>query len=574
MRVVTTVLFLAGLQLFPFASQATSSRSLNAKVAISVTGLKTPRIVARYFLSRPVKQIVFRRKTNGLRKKTWKLQTPSLEIVKTGIRSVSGKDFQEFSVIIRHRPGIVNSNYQPEIPIRDHGVALFTGYFNIAGSPSSTTFDFRSTHNRVIAYGKPLAPGERLSPSGNGTFVYFGDLLPIKATDSTMIIDPGMPKWTYPLVKKEVPAVVSYYTSQYAFALPRDPFLIFSWEDRNRAGDSSEKGDSLPGNIGFTLLGAGWAPSTKRNHGELAKIVAHELAHQWNAHLFMPVGFKKSGESWLAEGQAEYAATVVAKRFGWFTSSAALRHFTSLVNDCLETPAQHPIAEQRHSFRAVYGCGVTFNLLAQAILQKANPPKTFCDLWKAIYSKASKHHYKYSVATYVAELKKLSGNVQIPRMINVLANESAKRKDVDIIKALHQLGFGLKPINSKNHNPALGRIADEPLFTNIMKSDCDGRVNYNSDSRGFAIQPTDQCDVLDRPYTIVGIDGHKLFANGIAAYKSVETDCRDGKKIRLQVKSPKKLLTVACPSKIPPLPRLVDITSFPWHESSRTSQLH
>lgn len=568
MRGIPAFLFLASLQLFPLASQAASSTPLHAEVVITVTGLKAPRVVARYFLSRPVKRIVFRRRANGLRKKTWKLQTPGLKIVKAGIRSVSGKNFQEFSVIIRHRPGIVNSNYQPEIPIGDHGVALFTGYFNIAGSPSNTIFDFRSAHNRVIAYGKAITPGRRLSPPGNGTFVYFGDLLPIKATDSTMIVDPGMPKWTYSLIQKEVPEVVSYYTSQYAFTLPRKPFLIFSWEDRKRAGDSSEKGDSLPGNIGFTLLGAGWAPSTGRNQGELAKIVAHEIAHQWNAYLFMPVGFKKSGGSWLAEGQAEYAATVVAERFGWFTSSAALRHFTSLVNDCLETPSQHPIAKQRHSFRAIYGCGVTFNLLAQAVLQKATPPKTFFELWKAIYSKAAAQHHKYSVTTYVGELKRLSGNVHIPKMISVLATDSAKRKNVDIIKALHLLGFGLKPINSNNHDPALAQIIDEPLFTKIMKRDCDGRVNYNIGSSGFTVQPAKQCRVLDQPYTIIGIDGHKLFSNGIAAYKAVQTECGDGGKIRLQVKNRKKSLTVACPSEIPPVPRLVDITSLPWHESS------
>lgn len=476
-------------------------------------------------------------------------------------------------MILRQHLGIVNSNYQPEIPIRDHGVAVFTGYFNIGGHLSQTVFNFRSVHNRVVAYGKPVASGKRFSPPGRGTFVYFGDLRPIKTTDSTIIVDPGMPKWTYSLIKKEVPAVVSYYTSQYAVLLPKRPFLIFSWEERQEAGESSEKGDSLPGNIGFTFLGAGWAPSSKRNRGELAKIVAHELAHQWNAHLFKPVSSEKSGGSWLAEGQAEYAATVVAEHFGWFTSSAALQHFTSLVNDCLEAPAQRPIAEQRHSFRAVYGCGVTFNLLAQAALQKATPPKTFFDLWKAIYSKAATRHHKYSVETYVAELGRLSGNMRIPKMISTLVTESAHQKDADIIKALHLLGFGLKPVNSNNHNPALGRIAAESLFTKIMKSDCGGQANYNIGSSGFTVQPTSQCQVLGQSYTVIGIDGHTLFANGIAAYKAVETECGNGKKIRLQVKARKKPITINCPAKIPPLPRLVDITSLPWHKTSGTDHL-
>lgn len=573
MRSFLVVLVLAGLQLSPLASQAASTAPLQASVTITVAGLDNPLITARYSLSRPVHQISFQRKASGLREKTWDLVTAGLKIRKSNIYAKNGKDFRHFTVTLKLVPGIIDFNYQPEIVIRNHGVAVFTGYFNIAGTQSQTVFHFRSRHYQVLAYGALVSSTKTVSPPGNGTFVYFGNLKPVRNPYSTMIVDPQLPGWASTLIKAEVPAVVSYYTKQYSIRLPKRPFLLFSWKDRHRVGDSSEKGDSLPGTIGFTLLGEGWKAATKRNRGELAKLLAHELAHQWNEHLFTPTGLKKSGASWLGEGQAEYAATVVAEHFGWFSPSAALHHFTALVNDCLQASTQRPIAKQRHSFRAVYGCGVTFNLLAQGVLAKHSPPRTFFDFWKAIYAKATKRQHKYSIKTYVYELGKLSGNWRIPKMVTTLVSKSARYKNIDILGALRHLKFGLAPVTSEDHNPVLGRLAAEGLFTQIMKSDCEGKASYDIDSSGFTVQPMPRCQVLDRPYTITAIDGHKLFSEGIGAYRKVKSECRGGGKIRLEIKHLNNVLTVNCPKKLSPMPTMVDITSLPW-KSSHYSRPH
>ena len=548
----------------PIRSAHASQAPLTARVKITVSGLRAPKIIAEYRLSRSVSRLHFSREANGLRTDIWRMITTGLKVRKDEVISTTGKPFDHFRVAVSPKTRLMHLNYVAVNHFSDHGVSLFTGYFNIAGPPKNTTFSFRSVHHRALLHGIAVSPAQSFSPVRDGTFVYFGDLEPQSTSSSVVLLDPSLPAWMHSELAAEVPQVINFYTDRYGVKLPARPFLLFSRYQQTNSQDYAYQGDALEGTISFVFTGAGWKHPTIRNKGHLAKLIAHELAHQWNAALYVPARFESNGGSWLSEGQAEFSATATAEHFGWLSAGAALRHYTDLINQCLQASSSKPIRDQNHDDRAIYGCGVTFNLLAQAALERHRPPHGFFDLWRAIYAAAARNGGTYSTQTYVDNLARLSGDKGLAKMVSELVTKSAVGKSRDITHALTRLGFGIKSITAANHDPELGKASAVPLFEAIMRGDCDGAVSFYTRANDLAVAPLKRCHALNKPYVVTAIDGRHLFAEGIAAYGAVKSQCAANHPVQLTVKGRRKPIAVSCPAHIPSVPDMVELTSLPW----------
>lgn len=555
----------------PWSFARAAQSPLSAHVTIAVTGLKAPRITADYRLSHPVSEIRFKRDAHGLRTEIWHMETPGLAVRKDSVVSTSGRTFDHFRVLVAPRTRLMNLNYVAVDIFSGHGAAVFTGYFNIAGASGNTSFSFRSAHQKAFVLGNAVAPSATFAPADDGTFAYFGDIKPDETPDSAVLLDPSLPTWMRSELHREVPRIIKFYSVRYGVKLPKRPFLLFSWDQRKSSQGDAYQGDSLYGTVSFVFTGSGWKKPTAGNKGRLARVIAHELAHQWNAGLYKPSRFDSEGGSWLAEGQAEFAATAAAERFGWLSPAAARHHYTTLVNQCLQAPSAKPVEDQRHDDRAIYGCGVTFNLLAQAALEHHRPRRGFFDLWRTIYAAAAQNGDRYSTDTYVDALARLSGNHRVTAMIARLVKTSASDKNRKILFALKHLGFGLAHVTASNHDPDLGRAAAGPLFEAIMRGDCNGAVSFYTHSWGFTVDPVKSCRTLTKPYAVTAIDGQALFTNGVAAYREVQSHCAAGRPVQLDVKGRAKPVSVECLSRIPPMPAMVEITSLPWANASAAS---
>lgn len=541
---------------------------LTAQVTITVKSVKPKTITADYHLSHPVAKLNFSRTAPGLRARMWNMQTPDLKIQNNSVISLDGKPFDHFLMLVNPDTQLQNLNYVPASEFSDGSIALFTGYFNIEGEHANTIFRFISPNEPVIAYGRKVTKQEVFSPKHDGIYVYFGKLKPIETKDSVLLLDPALPIWINIALRQEVPAIVGFYTDQYAIQLPQRPFVLFNWINKNNSESPGLQGDSLDGNISFVISGAMWREKTADTESRLAKLIAHELAHQWNAALFAPVNFESNGGSWLAEGQAEFAANETAHHFGWLSTQDVLKNYTADINDCLQDPDPRPIGEQRENSSAIYGCGVTFNLLAQTALQRHIPSYSFFTLWRAIYKYAAQHREQYSAQTYVNTLKKLSGDGKLAELIDRLVTKSTNNKNQMLISALERLGIDFTKVTSATANPDFGQTAMQPLFAAIMKTDCHGSVSFYTLENGFKIDPLKGCGILKQPYIVTAINEEPLFTRGVAAYQAVETGCAHKQNIRLTVKDGARPLIVRCPTDIPPLPPMIQLTDLPWLNNS------
>lgn len=547
---------------------------LTAQVTITVKGVKPQIITADYHLSHPVAKLDFSRTAPGLRARMWNMQTPDLKIQNNSVISLDEKPFDHFLILVNPDTQLQNLNYVPASEFSDGSIALFTGYFNIEGEHANTIFRFISPNEPVIAYGRKVTKQEVFSPKHDGIYVYFGKLKPIETKDSVLLLDPALPIWINIALRQEVPAIVGFYTDQYAIQLPQRPFVLFNWINKNSGESPGLQGDSLDGNISFVLSGAMWREKIADTESRLAKLIAHELAHQWNAALFAPVNFESNGGSWLAEGQAEFAANETAHHFGWLSTQDVLKNYTADINDCLQDPDPRPIGEQRENSSAIYGCGVTFNLLAQAALQRHNPPYSFFTLWRAIYKYAAQHREQYSAQVYIDTLKQFSGDEKLAELTDRLVTKSTDGKNQMLIAALERLGITFTKITPATTNPDFGQTAMQPLFAAIMKTDCHGSVSFYTLENGFKIDPLKGCGILKQPYVITAINEEPLFTHGVAAYQAVESGCAHKQNIRLTVKDIARPLIVKCPTDISPLPPMIQLTGLPWLNKSTTKNVN
>ncbi|HEX7965441.1 MAG TPA: hypothetical protein VF651_06960 [Gammaproteobacteria bacterium] len=553
----SALLLLAALAAPALACAADTVPTATVTLAVSAAHGMT----ADYRLSGPVTRLEFERHLGAVRGKLWKLASAGLKLDGDALVTQDGKPFREFRVEVQPYTDVIDLDYAPMQLFSDGSVALFSGYFNVKGGGKATRFTFKDA-SRVLVYGRPAVAGESIQPESDGTFFYFGRLEPVQTGDSILILDPGLPAWAGKALAMQVPATIAFYTGHYGAPLPRRPFLLFNWKDRDAQGVADYKGDTLPSNIDFILSGAGWAQDTPDTRGLLATLITHEIAHLWNAYLFQPQVWSSDGGSWLPEGQAQAAAIEFSMRNGWISRADALQLYASALNACLRTPGDRPIQEQNQSNEAVYGCGVTFNLLAEAALHRKDARLGFFDLWHEIYADAGKQ--EYSEATFMGAVRKLSGDAELTDLLHALVTASAKDKNPRILAALERLGVGYAVPGPGSDNPEFGRMAITPVMLEAMRADCHGGVSLNTQDEGFLLFPVKNCSVLGKSYFVQAMDGQRLFAGGIAAYQAVAAGCARGEPIRLTVKEQEEPLLLPCPAKLPSMPDMVELTGVPW----------
>lgn len=556
----------------PLTAQVTLSAHLDAS--------GQPAIEARYHLSRPVTTLAFSREASGLREKMWVLDTRGIAFNKDRVVSTDRRAFRDFRLHVLPYTEFVNLNYAPAVMFSDHSLALFTGYFNIAGTGATTEFRVGDSDVPVLVYGQPASGRFRRNSFPNdGSFIYFGKLRPIRTPNSILVLDPDLPAWIKQSLIKDVPDILSFYARNYGSKLERRTFILFNWNERHAQGKTDYKGDSLDDNIAFTVSGANWSKPDLDTRQALARLIAHELAHQWNAHLFVPSDFfNGNGGNWLPEGQAEFSANQTGYHFGWLSRQQLLENYTADINNCLLAPANKPISQQNWDNNAIYGCGVTFNLLAQAALQQARPQHSFFDLWHAIYNDAAHNKHQYSVADYLQEFQHLSGNTALSSTINTVVTKSAANKTALIVSALQRLKFGFVRVSDNNADIDSGRQAASQLFWAIMQSDCHGSVSFYTLRDGFRVDPVKGCQVLTKPYVVKAIQGQPLFEKGFVAYRAVLNACAAHLPVELVVAGQSAPVKLQCPATLPPMPEIIRLTSLPWlpaasvNRQSATSQ--
>ncbi len=219
----------------------------------------------------------------------------------------------------------------------------------------------------------------------DSTYVYFGNDKPETFATFTAVVDPGFPKWLREQITALLPKLLDEYARRTTHPLPWKPRIFLSY-----AEVKGERSISITGNTQTALvqlevrLGLGHKQSGDREVvARTLHIVAHEVAHLWNAD-----AFANHGGDWLHEGGAEAFADralrdldfISPRKFDDSQSNALSLCLLGLANTTLD---QSSLPGKTKNY---YWCGETQELWLESALKQKYPANDLYTFWSGIFT--------------------------------------------------------------------------------------------------------------------------------------------------------------------------------------------
>jgi len=252
--------------------------------------------------------------------------------------------------------------------------------------------------------------------TGTPTYVLFGSAEPIVTEAMSAIIDPQLPQWIRASLSHAVPEIFARYTSALGPSAGLKPSLIVSW-----AGPTPELrslgGHTLRGLIVMRFEGVGVLDEDAGSRDSNLWFIAHEAAHFW---LGQTVRYETVRDTWITEGGANLLAIrtvpLVEPRYD------ARAELQRNVDECVAMSAARGVATafERNEFRAYYGCGTVFALVAEAASRRP-----FSSFVRTLID-ANRGDGVLTRAEWLAELDRVSGDPSLSRDIGRMLDAGAE----------------------------------------------------------------------------------------------------------------------------------------------------
>lgn len=449
----------------------------------------------------------------------------------------------------------VEKDYALTFTFTDGSVLLYTGHFDLKEGPSLFTFVGREG-DRVIVPSGTFAGAATWTANDDTTYVYLGKLQPVVEPQYTLAVDPGFPPWLREHLLTLIPRLIAYYGKQLGRPLPWRPSIFLSYAEDAREGSMSFTGNTQTGLVQMEIsLG----PSSRQvGNSEVKKkasvVLAHEIAHLWNAHVYENVG-----SDWLHEGGAETFAWRAIRAAEVISQSEYERELSLAVSWCLFGLDDKPLLESSKSgrFKNYYTCGATISLWAESALGLAEPGVDAFTLWRAVFAASSEN--KYDGETFTKMLTSMGASATLRTDVNTFVTQPLA-SPAWLIEHLKKAGL---TITDKPDTATLPheyrQLAKERALAVLSKSACSegGQVQLDK-QHGLTFTP-DKCPALPPATDFASISGVRLAApiDTVALYDALVSSCSARRQI--VVKTVSMSVSLPCVGPVRPRPPYLEI---------------
>jgi hypothetical protein len=318
---------------------------------LTLTHLAADKWRADYVFAEPITAIDLGAQPGAYRKQAWRVLTPGVELVahddNEGLRSAS--PLKELSVEISAYDDFAEGQYAPIDRFSDGGWDFYLGflYGTLTQGDRKRTMD--------VALDLHGLPGETvIVPARPDTelsgYAYFGPHQPVRMGNVNVIIDPQAPVWLREVLDETTAKVSRFYEQAFQRKLIHMPLVSVSVMGFDGApGSISIKGGAVGGGIAYRLQGAGLVNDHPKKRALMARLVAHEMAHLWQANLTR--GGIGGDDAWIHEGGAEAIMLEALRATGIFTGEASDQYAQDLLKECEQLKDDVTVN------RGLYACG-------------------------------------------------------------------------------------------------------------------------------------------------------------------------------------------------------------------------
>ncbi len=514
-----------------------------------------------YTLPRPLAKVQFRRRGYPNRIAKWRVTTPGLAIVREGdediVRAADGHPFTTFAIDIATYADHPEKDYQVFVPYSDGSALVYTGSFDV-GAPGDgedaprTHFTFVPRDSERVLVAGEIAPGpRRWTTSDQGTYVYFGSTTPVVGDGFVAVVDGAMPSWLRTPMESLLPAVFRLYASRTGAPLTFKPMVFLSYraEEAGRRGFSVD-GGSLPDLIQLEvrLDEAHRRGDDERVRDEVGRVLAHEVAHLWNAQMFH---HETHAADWMHEGGADAFAYEALRILGRISPEHLREAEAEAFSSCLLATRLGPVraANVPGRFKQLYWCGhLVTHLTGDAL-----------GFWGRLFREAPGG--VYGEEQLFAQLRRAPNGVTLENASRLLLTASG-----DPVAAVLAADPGLVPsAKGAPLSPAYDQLAGLVLTTLVMRAVCNRDVAPDGNAGGYRIEG--HCGTLGENRIVAQIAGRDVRREGAAAYDAAVLACAGhptlGVGVRDEASATAKVTAVEVPCPRPLAPRPPHVTPTP-----------
>lgn len=325
--------------------------------------------------------------------------------------------------------------------------------------------------------------------------------------------------------------VTAFYSEKLGLTLKDrlQAFIVFNDQSPNK----SVSGNAIGKQIQITLNNIELDIENSPDKTMFLKVLFHELAHFYiRGHN----GYKKTADSWLIEGSAEYLAIFAMRSLGLLTSTEFLLIQEKYINQCVNGLKGMSIVEaSRSNIEVIYACGTLMSFLVDTSLKKQKK-SDFPQVWEYIIAK----NVEFSNDDYFNYLSAYLTQDEVNKLIYFA---TGKNKDVsrsffyELIKALdYEKDQYVHVSNSPFGISALKKI---------MKHHCGGYSLW-TEGNTVRLDKEVKCALTEGVSYVIGIDGFNIVDNGNGAYDSFYKKCKAKKEVTINTIPSEKSLTFTC----------------------------
>lgn len=320
------------------------------------------------------------------RPQSWTVLTPGVRLERRGhYDALIASDGRRVPPVVRIRftpfGRRVQGDYDPALTFSDGAVALYSEQFDafpiadiarIARLPaalataripySATRISLRDAAGPVLFNGRRV-PQAVIEDDSDGTYILFGNAQTVTTDALALVVDPQLPERLREALTGAPPQMLDRYAQLLGpHAGPR-PTIMASWAGPT-PGRTSQGGSVLPGLVVMRFEGEGVLQTTPRARQQTLWFIAHEAAHFW---LGQTVRYDTPLDSWITEGGADMLAfRAVAAVDPTYNARDGLQ---GAIEECVGLSAGRGVSRaiERNEYRAYYGCGAVFALVAESV---------------------------------------------------------------------------------------------------------------------------------------------------------------------------------------------------------------
>lgn len=507
------------------------SPGLHARVTLSV---RNGQAYAHYQLNQSVSRLPLQRKAPVLRERSWTIKTANVTLQDGALVGTKGRKFNSVDIVVSPVLRGEVREYDPVTPFADGGLAVYTGQFVMADAAGGTEFELRPAPGETyVLFGRRRQePMEwTANPGDDGTIVYFGNSPVVDSSVGLAVLDAGLPPWLFQRIARQFPRITDFYAQGLGSSPVQRPFLLVSADPRPESG-SGIAAQVLEGVLQFRLSGPEWQQETEQQGLGVEWNLAHELAHFWNTPLALDTRI-----AWMHEGSAEGFAYRALQATGTLSPEQVAKGYSEALAHCawmLDGKAVNAaFAEGQH--QVPQQCGAIMALLTERALQRKNPAADLFSFWRELLTEARPEDGTYTQEMYFRVLSRLLGDDSLANYLRGMANNGFGGSE-SVAAWFAELGMPLMKADSRA-DPALSELVYHRLLETLQRQDCGDGLSLTVYADSVQIEGQPECKTLQQPLRLIGIAGHRFFADGAAAWDAAALACGSRGKVTLMLQA-------------------------------------